>query len=144
MRKFLLAGHSKILDVEIGTLIYGSGTNVSSKFSVFPETAEPYMLNPENKYFYLGDLDYAGIVIYESLAEVFSKFGEIKPFIPGYLAMLKKGETVKSLPITKEGQNRNNKGLFFSFFGESAVSKMKSLLTSDRYIPQEILNIKDY
>ncbi|MBQ9065331.1 MAG: hypothetical protein IJ123_07790 [Blautia sp.] len=144
MRRFLLEGNKCLLGAEIGTLIYGAGKRVNSCFREFGISAEPYMKSKGNELLYFGDLDYEGIMIYETLAEAFSSEGQISPFIPAYLAMLDKGDLALTLPYTKEHQNRNNKGLFFSFFDETTLCRMKNILESGRYIPQEILNASDY
>ena len=136
--------HTKIFNVEIGTLIYGAGKGILRSFEDFDLCAEPYMKYPENTIFYFGDLDYEGIGIYENLAERFKDRWEIKPFIPAYEAMLKKAEKVKMLPETKENQNRNISRQFFSCFDESTVRKMQEILEADKYIPQEILNTADF
>ena len=58
--------------------------------------------------------------------------------------MLVKADSVEILPETKEQQNRNIRFEFFSYFEETTVGKMKNILESDRYIPQEILNTADF
>ena len=144
MRKFLLEGNREIFGEEIGTLIYGAGKRVVSSFREFGISAEPYMKDTGKELLYFGDLDYEGILIYESLAAAFSDSGEIRPFIPAYLAMLDKGERAMTLPLTKEHQNQNHSGSFFSCFDGHTVSRIKAVLESSRYIPQEILNTEDY
>ena len=49
-----------------------------------------------------------------------------------------------SIPETKEGQNRNIKDIFFSYFSMEQVKRMKEILEKGYYIPQEILNISDF
>ena len=44
----------------------------------------------------------------------------------------------------KEGQNRNIKDIFFSYFSTEQVKRMKEILEKGYYIPQEILNISDF
>ena len=144
MRRYLLEGDNRILGEVIGTLIYGAGKRVVSSFREFTISAEPYMKDAGNELLYFGDLDYEGIGIYETLAEGFADSGTIRPFIPAYLAMLNKGDLAKSLPPTKEHQNKNINGSFFSFFDEQTTGRMKRILESGRYIPQEILNTDDY
>lgn len=144
MRKFLLEGNREILGVNIGTLIYGAGKRVVSSFREFEISAEPYMKDAGNELLYFGDLDYEGILIYETLAEAFTDSGVIRPFVPAYLSILDKGDRVQTLPQSKEHQNQNNNGSFFSFFDEHTVGRMKNILESGRYIPQEILNTEDY
>lgn len=143
MRRHLLEGNDRILGSRIGTLIYGAGKRIIRSFKDFDICVEPYMKEKENRIYYLGDLDYEGIGIYENLSEMFSEKWEIIPFHPGYEAMLLKAEKVDLLPETKEQQNRNVKGHFFSYFTKEQVDKMKIILEADRYIPQEILNAKD-
>ena len=144
MRKFLLEGNHTIFGESVSTLIYGAGKRVVSSFRDFEISAEPYMKDAGNEFLYFGDLDYEGIVIYEKLAEAFSSKAQIRPFIPAYLAMLDKGDQALSLPLSKEHQNRNISGLFFSYFDLKTVERMKAVLESGRYIPQEILNAGDY
>ncbi len=144
MRRYLLEGNKRILGEKIGTLIYGAGKRVVSSFREFAISAEPYMKESGNELLYLGDLDYEGIVIYETLVQTFAPSGTIRPFVPAYLAMLNKGDSVKSLPLSKEHQNKNITGSFFSFFDEQTAGRMKKILESGRYIPQEILNTDDY
>lgn len=131
-----------ILGVPIHTLIYGKGKDVISTFNQFDRTAENYMKSTNNQLYYYGDLDYEGIKIFENLAEKHPEL-HIKPFIPAYLAMLKKSNDT-ALPLTKEGQNRNLSGLFFSYFEAEDVENIQLILKANNYIPQEILLIEDY
>lgn len=144
MRRHLIHGKSRILGIDIGTLIYGAGKGIFRSFQDFDLCVEPYMKMPENKIYYFGDLDYEGIGIYEMLAESVSKRWEIVPFISGYERMLQKGDAFSNLPFTKEQQNRNIKEQFFSYFSDESVGKMKAILEEGKYIPQEILNITDF
>ena len=144
MRRYLLEGNEEILGEKISTLIYGAGKRVVSSFREFEISAEPYMRQDGNTFLYFGDLDYEGIGIYESLAEVFHGRRKVIPFTAAYLAMLSKGLQAETLPATREHQNRNLSGLFFACFDGDTVQRMKNVLESGRYIPQEILNTGDY
>ena len=144
MRKHLLAGNRQLLGENVSTIIYGAGKRVVSYFQEFNASAEPYMLADGNELLYFGDLDYEGIGIYETLAKSFAEQGEIKPFIPAYLAMLVKAGAYKQLPSTKKEQNRNLQGAFFRYFSADAQAQMQSILQQDLYIPQEILTISDF
>lgn len=144
MRRHLLAGNLEILGMETGTLIYGAGKRILRSFADFELGAEPYMEAAENRFFYFGDLDYEGILIYESLAKEQMEKRRIIPFAAAYEAMLRKVLEVKALPATKERQNRNIDSLFFSFFPEETAVKMRDILEGGRYIPQEILNAADF
>lgn len=136
-----------VLGMEIGTLIYGAGKGILRSFLDFDLCAEPYMTNGKNRIYYFGDLDYEGIGIYESLAEMVSGRWEILPFVRAYEAMEAKADGtcgLMNLPDTKEQQNRNIQEKFFSYFDGEMVSRMKTVLESGKYIPQEILNIADF
>ena len=110
---------------------------------------EPYMLAPENRILYFGDLDYEGIRIYEKFAEKFAAaYGaqyDIRLFQCAYERMLTKADRIgiEDLPRTKEGQNRNIGSLFLGWFSQPQQTRIKAILEQDRYIPQEILNIQD-
>ena len=143
MRKHLLDGNDTILGVEIGTLIYGAGKGIFRSFSDFDLCVEPYMKAEGNQIYYFGDLDYEGIGIYEGVAKLFQVRWRIQPFIEGYEAMLKKAESVSQLPNTKQQQNKNIQEFFFLHFSIEKVKRMKQILESGTYIPQEILNIVD-
>lgn len=140
----LPGGMGRLLGIEIGTLIYGAGKGILRSFQDFSLCVEPYMADGRNRIYYFGDLDYEGIGIYESLAKLCQGHQEIIPFQPAYQAMLKKAAGVKELPDTKEKQNRNIGHLFFDWFQEETVCRMKQILEEGKYIPQEILNISDF
>ena len=147
MRRQLLKqpeGAGKVLETEIGRWRYGAGTGILRSFQDFDLCVEPYMADERNRIYYFGDLDYEGIGIYESLAKLCQGRPEIIPFQPAYEAMLAKAEAATALPDTKERQNRNIGRLFFDWFPEETVSRMKRILEQDKYIPQEILNITDF
>ena len=144
MRRHLLAGQDRILGMETGTLIYGAGKRILKSFEDFSFCAEPYMTDSGNTIYYFGDLDYEGIGIYENLAASFKGQWEIHPFVPAYQLMLSKAEHVAKLPDTKEKQNRNIAGHFFSYFSNTQTSQIKEILNREEYIPQEILNISDF
>ncbi|MCB2288286.1 DUF2220 domain-containing protein [Clostridium sp. CS001] len=145
MRKHLINGGSKIFGEEISTLIYGGGKNIYKTFKDFELCVEPYLLHKDNEILYLGDLDYEGIIIYEGLHEVFKGGFNIKTFVKGYEFMIDKfiKENI-SLPNTKEGQNRNIGEVFLSEFTQEYRDVIINMLNSNKYIPQEILNIGDF
>ena len=145
MRRKMLAGDNRILGMEVGTLIYGAGKGILRSFQDFSLCAEPYMQDENNRIYYLGDLDYEGILIYEKLASLFEKECVIMPFCEGYLQMLQKAEKIgiEQLPSMKEGQNQNIGTLFWESFAGQDTEKMQQLLNGGKYIPQEILSIED-
>ncbi len=143
MRKKLMSGDDEILGTKFSTLIYGGGKRVSAFFTGFEIFAEEYMKHPENKVYYFGDLDYEGIGIYESFTE---KFGEVINVIPLKAAyeILANGNKIEELPYSSELQNKNIGEKFWSSFSQETVEKMKQILESGRYVPQEKLSIVDY
>ncbi|MBE5965585.1 MAG: hypothetical protein E7255_01200 [Lachnospiraceae bacterium] len=143
MRKHLLGNNSRILGEEIGTLIYGAGKSIHKSFRDFTFCVEPYLNDEKNEILYFGDLDYEGILIYETLQENFRDKVKLKPFCTAYEAMLNKADRIK-LPDMKEGQNRNIGIEFFSYFSNKVQEQMKHLLEQNSYIPQEILQRKDF
>ena len=144
MRRRLLEGNETILGIKIDTLIYGAGKGIFRSFEDFDLCVEPYMKAAGNQIYYFGDLDYEGIGIYENLSADFGEKWNIVPFEAGYTKMLSKAKGVDSIPETKEGQNRNIKDIFFSYFSMEQVKRMKEILEKGYYIPQEILNISDF
>lgn len=147
-RRFLMDNPQTVKSIfgeEIHTLVYGAGKGILRSIEDFQFCVEPYMNDTRNEYLYFGDLDYEGIGIYERLAVLFQKEHEIKPFVQAYEKMLEKGKQLNfQLPDTKEGQNQNLKGDFFTYFSKDTVKEMELILQKGKYIPQEILNITDF
>ncbi|MFG6333006.1 MAG: DUF2220 domain-containing protein [Lachnospiraceae bacterium] len=144
MRRHLLSGRGAIFGVPVETLIYGAGKGILRSFQDFDLCVEPYMTDERNQLWYFGDLDYEGIGIWENLANLCQPRREIRPFGPAYESMLGKTERTKRLPDTKEQQNRKIGDGFFRYFSEETGARMKRILESGTYIPQEILNIADF
>lgn len=145
MRKHLLEGSHDIFKTEISTLVYGGGKNINKSFGDFNICVEPYIANADNTILYFGDLDYEGIIIYESLKREIAGEHTLQPFIEGYTAMIDKYLRMDmSLPKTKAGQNRNISELFLREFNDEYREAIVSILERDEYIPQEILNIGDF
>lgn len=137
LRKHLIEGHETIFNVPIKTLIYGGGKKGIKGFQHIKGSVEPYLLHEDNHFYYFGDLDYEGILIFERLCAHFY----CEPFIPAYEAMLKKATNLQ-LPKTKEKQNRNIEQTFLSHFEQR--EKMLAILEDEHYIPQEILTMSDF
>ncbi len=165
MRKFLLDGNSEIFGIKIGTLIYGAGKGIYRSFEDFFLCLEPYMREENNTIYYLGDLDYEGILIYENLAKLFAeevgkeniqKFSNIKekkmellqiqPFVLGYAKMLEKAQKIgiSNMPEMKKAQNHKIGTTFFNYFSKEIAENFQTLLESNKYIPQEILSVEDF
>ncbi|MGL6108354.1 Wadjet anti-phage system protein JetD domain-containing protein [Romboutsia sp.] len=144
MRNFIINNKS-IFNAEISTIIYGGGKSIYKSFKDFEFCVEPYLTNEKNKLLYLGDLDYEGILIYESLSKIFSEKFNIEPFIKGYDAMIRKYKSMNlKLPMCSINQNKNIESIFFDYFDENTKKIMEYILESGKYIPQEILNVEDF
>jgi hypothetical protein len=144
MRQYLLKGFNVIFDENISTVIYGRGKDIWNTFNDFNVCAEPYLLDRKNKLLYFGDLDYEGIVIYEQLYNNFKDSFYIEPFVKAYSYMVDKAEREGiKLPASKEGQNKNIRDTFLNNFSDMYREKLKDILKSGGYIPQEIINLYD-
>jgi len=141
MRRHLISGASMICGLQVGTVIYGGGKSVSKAFRDFKLSVEPYLLHPENRFHYFGDLDYEGIGIYQQLANVFEY--PLVPFYVGYQKMLQKAAGLE-LAKTKLGQKSHDGYSFWEGFDLADIQTAKTILEQGNYIPQEILNIGDF
>ncbi len=143
MRRHLLKGNKTIIGLPIGSLIYGKGKGILRSFKDFTFCVEPYLADQSNQIFYFGDLDYEGILIYEHLADIFANDIHIKPFTGAYIYMLEKARKL-TLPKTKEGQNKNIASVFLDSFDDRIRLEILEILSNNEYIPQEILNNRDF
>lgn len=128
-----------------GILVYGDGKKIVRNMQDLEEAETDYLKQSLHKIFYLGDLDYEGILIYESLCERYPGL-QIRLCRSGYLKMLEKAEQMgfENMPKTKEGQARQEGLLFFSQFTEEEAERIRVVLDHRQYIPQEILLRSDY
>ncbi|MGL4953103.1 MAG: Wadjet anti-phage system protein JetD domain-containing protein, partial [Culicoidibacterales bacterium] len=130
IRQHLSGGKTTIFGEEFGTIIYGGGKRVVKEFRHFEQSVEAYLTASDNQFYYFGDLDYEGIVIFESLAAHF----HCQPFVTAYEKMQLKAQGIQ-LPKTKRGQNRNITELFFDFFSDTIKTEFYQILQADDYIP---------
>lgn len=150
MRKYMIEESSKIFGLETGTLIFGSGKAVISIFGDYIDEVEPYFGDKKNNVYYFGDLDYEGIMIYETLYSIYSTYGKrvlgVEAFITAYERMIDKAEKMgfDNLPYAKERQRKDIGTMFLDKFNDEYRGKIIQILESGKYIPQEILNVHDY
>ena len=142
MRRYLLGGGEKICGIPVGTLIYGGGKRIARAFDDFEIFAEPYMIG-ENHFLYAGDLDYEGIAIYEGLEKRQRNDRMLEPCMEIYNRMLDKVSNIQLLPKMKN-QNRIDITSFAARFTDTRRILLKKILTGGRYVPQEILSVRDY
>lgn len=144
IRKYIKEVSSNVLGLDISTVVYGGGKSKIPSLSEFKYYTEDYISDEKNTFYYFGDIDYEGLVIYESYRTKTSSQIDLKPFVSAYEYIVDKCiDSVDDLPITKEGQNRNIGEAFFESFDSLYGDRIKSILEKDRYIPQEALNYED-
>ena len=135
---------SSILGLDIGTVVYGGGKSKIPSLNEFKYYTEDYISDSNNTFYYFGDVDYEGLVIYESYRNISSGQIDLTPLTQAYKYVVDKCDGfVDSLPDTKSGQNRNINDLFFKGFDSSYKDKIMAILEKDKYIPQEALNFED-
>ncbi|MBQ3422062.1 MAG: hypothetical protein IJH34_10420, partial [Romboutsia sp.] len=150
IRKYIKTISKNVLGVEISTVIYGAGNGRLPSINEIEEYTDEYISNLNNTFYYFGDIDYAGISIYESYRERNKGKIDWVPFKEGYEYILDKVvsdintlDDINSLPNTKDGQKDNRKGIFMDFFSDNYKDKIDKVLSHRKYIPQEALNFND-
>lgn len=141
IRKLMIEGVNNILGTNIDTVIYGSGKGIYNSLLEYNLIVEDYLKNPK-EILYWGDIDYEGIKIYEGLKEKFKDMFTIHIFDTAYEKMVKKSMNI-SLPLSKEGQNKNISTVFLQELDENISRLIIKILESGLYIPQEIINYND-
>ena len=66
-----MRGIHVFLGVRLKTLIYAGGKRELKGFNILEASVEPYLLDKANQFYYFGDLDYEGILIFEKLRDHF-------------------------------------------------------------------------
>ncbi|MGY5239438.1 Wadjet anti-phage system protein JetD domain-containing protein [Clostridium tertium] len=143
-RKHLMNNLNDFLGINIETVIYGKGKGIEKSINDFDIVVDEKVSDIRNTIYYLGDLDFEGIIIYENLELSVREKYCIKPFVEGYKRMIDKAlENNYELQPTKENQNKNIKDIFLNYFDDYYKKKILNILNNNLYIPQEILNIGD-
>ena len=138
LRNRMSPGLSRIAGISFHCLLYGEGRKISRKMDSLTDFDGSYFKGAKTSYYYFGDLDYEGIGIVHDLINV-NPLLQIRLMLPLYAAMLNASQGVE-LPTAKENQRNKAGEWFLAFFDAEQRSRMKSILESGRYIPQEILN----
>lgn len=138
LREFLQSKQT-LYGRKIGSLVYGSGMGIVGSARHPAESLAQHVANKENTFLYFGDLDYAGIRIYEALCKVFPF--RICPLTEAYLAMLEK---TKNPGKMQKKQKKCAGEIFLAFFPEEQAKSIKNLLENGYYIPQETLDSSDF
>ncbi len=149
LRRYLIESSGMVFNMQIDTLIYGAGKKIIKAFGERSLCVEPYVQDSRNQLYYLGDIDFEGIRIYEQLKEKYLEEVCIKPFVPAYERMLEKGKERiqrfgdRGLPEMKKGQNKTLAGSFMEYFSDGVQKQIYEILEDGKYIPQEIINRQD-
>jgi hypothetical protein len=148
LRSHMRNGNLSICGTKFSTIIYGAGKSAYKSLAYYAECAEEHLKCEKNSFYYFGDLDYEGILIYEHIIANGEKNGQerLPLFAKAYEKMIEKAQIMgfDRLPLTKEKQNTNIGVVFLNQFSEDIKTKILDILHSGRYIPQEILNEHDW
>ncbi len=123
----------------IHLLIYGEGKAIIKKF----EFIEYLKGQLSDHYYYFGDIDQEGILIYNKLRETFFEY-EIVPAVPFYDHMLKVAGVEGSRPL-KNAHNIKESSLlpFLDYFSQQSATLIKEIIQQQRCLPQEVVNNND-
>lgn len=148
IRKLMLEGKNVFFGIEFSTVMYGAGKLILSKQGVsdFLSYSEPWITSSDNIFYYLGDIDFEGFIMYERLKNTININNidiNIRLFSEAIEKMVSLGENiVDKLPKMKDGQNKNIDYLYRTELSYNTASFIDSLLRDNKYIPQEILTYK--
>lgn len=129
--------YSEFFGVHIDGVIYGQGNDVTGKgkFSSYAR----FLNSGKLSLLYCGDIDRAGFDIFYRLCKEATEFN-IELFAPIYKKMLELAD-VSSLPESddKRGKDIETDGLH-ELFSDEEIDKINDVLSSDKRLPQEIIN----
>jgi len=111
------------------TVIYGQGWKIVSSILLFKKQ---YEIDAEHSFYYFGDLDRAGISIFEALKDKI----EVYPAKAFYEALFKEKHYLGKENQTCTEENLEN---FLSYFDKSA-RYIPKMLAEEKYQPQELLS----
>lgn len=135
--KSFMSGNSKLLGVDISTVIYGEGYKIKSSFDyIYEDLTINYLNHKDNQILYWGDIDREGFIIYEVFKNKYN-YLNIKLFNEAYDLMVTKSKNL-NLSKIKNNQKQNYK---------KSLEELNNILKEDicliidngNYIPQEIL-----
>lgn len=120
----------------IHLLIYGEGMAITKKFAFIR-----YLRGqPSDHYYYFGDIDYAGIIIYNTLRKTFPEY-DIVPAVPFYEYMLHTAgfENSRCLKSIKDTDS-SNLSPFIDYFNAESEDMIRKIIENKRCLPQEVIN----
>lgn len=136
------ASGNMLFGIGFHILMYGEGKKINRRYDTLSDYDEITLDGLQSRYYYIGDIDYEGIGIFNELTEQNPAL-QIKLMTPLYIMMLEKSKEV-SLPFTKDMQVESNPESFLAEFEPQYRDMIVKILQSRRYIPQEILNYGDF
>jgi hypothetical protein len=121
----------------IHLVIYGEGNAILKKF----EYIETVGGVPDDRYRYFGDIDWEGISIYNRLRARYPEY-DIQPATALYAFILQKAGSAGAQPLRRL-QRAGSLSPFLDFFDIETADAIRQIVTAERYLPQEVLNITD-
>lgn len=124
---------------DIHLLIYGEGNAVVSKFEFIQMVGG----KTTDHYYYFGDMDQEGILIFNRLRSTFSEYN-IRPAVSLYEYMLNKSGQENAKPLRKCRKiNEESLSPFIDFFSHETRKVIEEIISAQKYIPQEVVNKTD-
>ena len=119
---------SILKETSFTSLTYGCGWKITASMNGLLKQMD--LEEENNEFYYFGDLDYEGIAIYAYLGE------KVKPALSFYNSLL---ELSPSKGKTNQRKNEEALELFIKHFSKEQESKIREVLQSGLYYPQEAL-----
>jgi len=141
--RHLRQGSRTVLGRKIDTIVYGAGKRISRQVSgsLSEGGIEQHIFHGDNTLLYWGDIDYAGVEIFDKLRE---SIPSLQLFPEAYIRMVRKSRAYPAAGIMKEKQSEKPLDSLRSILSAEDMIYVQDLLEHKHFIPQEILNVKDY
>ena len=136
-RRMYEDGAMEILGTRIDGAVYGAGNRVSEAGALSEYTR--FMGAKTVKYLYWGDIDRAGLDIFQSLSKNNPEI-DIRLFVPAYAEMLRLS---KACEIPDSNDHRERMGNYediYALFSDEDKNQMIKLIENNKRLPQEIIN----
>lgn len=136
-RRMYEDGAMEILGTRIDGAVYGAGNRVSEAGALSEYTR--FMGAKTVKYLYWGDIDRAGLNIFQSLSKNNPEM-DIRLFVPAYAEMLRLS---KACEIPDSNDHRERMGNYediYALFSDEDKNQMIKLIENNKRLPQEIIN----
>ena len=126
----------KLFGVRLDGVVFGEGRKATRPHAL-EEYAALLQGNPP-RFLYFGDLDYAGIDIFLSVAEQNPAL-TVSLFLPAYQAMLRRGHEAGYGRAHTDQTRPARMAEFLSLFALEEATEIEKMFAEGRYLPQEIL-----